>query len=187
MKKIPLARVAALALLYGVAGCSKPAGDLHALAVGPMAGLKVTDHAAPAPAVPFKDGAGASHTLPEFKGRVTIINFWANWCPPCKAEIPSLAALATAEAGKPLAIVPISVGKNEDETAGRVFIAKNPPLAFYTEPTYRLAFAFSPPIGDMPTTVIFDKRGIERARLPGGANWASPEARAVVEKLMAEK
>jgi thiol-disulfide isomerase/thioredoxin len=187
MKKIPLARAAALALLYAAAGCSKPAGDLRALAVGPMAGLKISDHAAPAPTVPFTDGAGASHTLAEFKGRVTIVNFWANWCPPCKAEIPSLAALATAEAGQPLAVAPISVGKNEDETAGRTIIARNPPLVFYTEPTYRLAFAFNPPIGDMPTTVIFDKHGVERARLPGGANWASPEARAVVQALIAEK
>jgi thiol-disulfide isomerase/thioredoxin len=187
MKRILLARAGALALLYAVAGCSKPAGDLHALASGPMAGLKISDHAAAAPAVPFKDAAGASHTLADFKGRVTVVNFWANWCPPCKAEIPSLATLAKAEAGKPLAIVPISVGKNEDETAGRAFIARNPPLAFYTEPTYRLAFAFDPPVGDMPTTVIFDRHGVERGRLPGGANWSSPQARAVVETLMAEK
>jgi thiol-disulfide isomerase/thioredoxin len=187
MQKIPLAGVAALALLYAVAGCSKPGGDLRSLAVGTMAALKVSDHPGPQPSVAFKDGAGATHTLTEFKGKVAVVNFWANWCPPCKAEIPSLAALATAEAGKPLAIVPISVGKNEDETAGRVFIAKNPPLTFYTEPTYALAYAFVPPVGDMPTTVIFDKHGVERARLAGGANWSSPQARAVIDALIAEK
>ena len=187
MQKIPLAGAAALALLYAVAGCSKPGGDLKSLATGPMAALKISDHPAAQPTVAFKDGAGAEHTLAEFKGKVAVVNFWANWCPPCKAEIPSLAALATAEAGKPLTIVPISVGKNEDETAGRAFIARNPPLAFYTEPSYRLTYAFAPPVGDMPTTVIFDKHGVERGRLPGGANWSSPQARAVVEALMAEK
>lgn len=187
MLKIPLAGAAALALLYAVAGCSKPGGGLRSLAVGPMAALKLSDHPTAAPSVPFNDGAGAAHTLGEFKGRVTVVNFWANWCPPCKAEIPSLSRLAVAEVGKPLAIVPISVGKNEDETAGRAFIAKNPPLSFYTEPSYRLTFAFAPPVGDMPTTVIFDKHGVERARLAGGANWSSPQARAVVDLLMAEK
>jgi hypothetical protein len=86
-----------------------------------------------------------------------------------------------------VAIVPISVGKNEDETAGRAFIAKNPPLTFYTEPTYALTFAFRPPVGDMPTTVIFDRRGVERARLPGGADWSSADAKAVVDRLIAEQ
>lgn len=183
--RIPLALAGALALLYTAAGCSKPSGDLKSLASGEMAALKVARGPAP-PTAPFKDAAGASHTLADFKGKVTIVNFWANWCAPCKAEIPSLARLATAEAGKPLAIVPISVGKGADETAGRAFIAKNPPLSFYTEPTYTLTFAFRPPIGDMPTTVILDKHGIERARLAGGADWSSPAAKAVVDRLMAE-
>lgn len=180
-----MALAGALALLYGAAGCSKPSGDLGALAAGQMAALKVARGPAP-PEVPFKDAAGKAHTLAEFKGKVTIVNFWANWCAPCKAEIPSLARLAAAEAGKPLAIAPISVGKGEDETAGRAFIARNPPLSFYTEPTYALTYAFRPPIGDMPTTVILDKHGIERARLAGGADWSSPDARAVIDRLLSE-
>jgi thiol-disulfide isomerase/thioredoxin len=187
MRTIPLALAGTLALLYGAAGCSKAPEGLGDLTKGAMAGLKVSDHAAPAPSAPFKDAEGRAHTLAEFKGRVTIVNFWANWCPPCKAEIPSLAKLATAEAGHPVAIVPISVGKDEDETAGRAFIARNPPLAFYTEPTYALAFAFKPPVGDMPTTVIFDRRGVERARLPGGADWSSADAKAVIDRLIAEQ
>ncbi|HXU98889.1 MAG TPA: TlpA disulfide reductase family protein [Caulobacteraceae bacterium] len=179
-----LALAGALALLYGPTGCSKPPGDLSDLARGPMAALKPSLHPAPAPRVAFRDGAGQAHTLAEFKGKVVVVNLWANWCPPCKAEIPSLARLAGGEAGRAVAIVPISVGKGDDETAGRAFIAKNPPLAFYTEPTYRLAFAFAPPVGDMPTTVIFDRHGVERARLAGGADWSTPEARAVVERLL---
>jgi thiol-disulfide isomerase/thioredoxin len=186
MRTISLALAGALALLYGPIGCSKPPGDLSGMARGPMAGLKPTVHPAPAPAAPFSDAAGRPHTLADFKGKVLVVNFWANWCPPCKAEIPSLARLAGAEAGRPLAVVPISVGKGEDETAGRAFIAANPPLAFYTEPTYRLAFAFVPPVGDMPTTVIFDRHGVERARLAGGADWSTPEARALVDRLIAE-
>ena len=187
MRKTPYALAATLALLYGASGCSKPGGDLTALAKGAMAALKVTTQPQPEPAVPFKDADGRSHTLAEFQGKVTIVNLWANWCPPCKAEIPSLATLAQAEAGRPLAIVPISVGKGDDETAGRRLIAAHPPLTFYTEPTYSLAFALKPPAGDMPTTLLFDRHGVERARLAGGADWSSPEARAVVDQLLAEK
>ena len=187
MQRFPLALAGALALLYTAAGCSKPGADLAMLARGQMAALKVTPNGAPAPGVPFADAAGAKHTLGEFKGKVTVVNLWANWCPPCKAEIPSLASLARAEAGQPVAIVPISVGKGADEIAGRAFIARNPPLTFYTEPTYALAFAFNPPAGDMPTTVIFDQHGRERARLGGGADWSGKDAKAVVAALLAEK
>jgi hypothetical protein len=38
----------------------------------------------------------------------------------------------------------------------------------------------------MTTTVIFDRHGVERARLAGGADWSSPEAKAVVERLLSE-
>ncbi len=180
-----LALAGALALLYGMAGCSRPPGDLQGLAHGAMAKLKVTARPAPAPTTPFADAAGRIHTLAEFKGKVAIVNLWANWCAPCKAEIPSLAKLARAYGGKPLAVVAVSVGKAEDETAGHAFIDQNPPLAFYTEPTYALAYAFRPPVDEMPTTLIYDKAGIERARLSGGADWSGPDAKAVIETLMA--
>jgi thiol-disulfide isomerase/thioredoxin len=186
MKEIPFALAAALALLYGVTGCSKPAAGLGDLAVGPMAALKPTAAPKPAPAIAFADAAGTQHTVAEFKGKVTIVNLWATWCPPCKAELPSLAGLATAEAGKPVAIVPISVDKPDSVPQAQAYIAAHAPLMFYSEPTYRFAYALSPPAGDMPTTIIFDKRGVERARLAGGADWSSREAKAVVDRLLAE-
>jgi thiol-disulfide isomerase/thioredoxin len=175
------------ALLYGLAGCSNTPGDLKSLAKGAMASLQPTDKPQPAPDTVFKDAAGHTHTLADFKGKVAIVNLWANWCAPCKEEIPSLARLQTAYAGKPVAVVAISVGKGEDETAGQAFIGRNPPLTFYTEPTYALTFAFKPVVDGMPTTILYDAHGVERARLTGGADWSSPQARAVVDSLLALK
>jgi thiol-disulfide isomerase/thioredoxin len=177
----------AAAVLYALGGCSNTGGDLKSTAKGAMAALTISEAAAPAPDTVFKDAAGRPHTLSEFKGRATLVNLWANWCTPCKAEIPSLARLASAYAGKPLAIVPISVGKGADETAGHAFLDRNPPLTFYTEPTYAIAFAMKPPAEGMPTTVLYDSHGVERARLAGGADWSGPDARAVIDALLAQK
>jgi thiol-disulfide isomerase/thioredoxin len=182
-----LALIGGAAVLYALAGCSKTGGDLKSTAKGAMAALTMSDNPAPAPDTLFKDAAGKPHTLAEFKGKAMLVNLWANWCTPCKAEIPSLAKLAGAYAGKPLAIVPISVGKGADETAGHAFIDRNPPLTFYTEPTYAIAFAVKPPAEGMPTTILYDSHGVERARLAGGADWSSPDARATIDALLAEK
>ena len=175
------------ALLYAIAGCSNTPGDLAPLARGAMVKLEVSRHPAPAPDTPFADAAGKPHTLADFKGRIAVVNVWAIWCAPCKAEIPSLARLQAAYAGKPLAVAAISVGKGDDEPAGRRFIDRNRPLIFYTEPTYTLAYAFKPMMEGMPTTFIYDRHGVERARLSGGADWSGADARAVIDSLIAEK
>lgn len=148
-----------------------------------MAKLQVTKTPWPAPSTPFMDAAGKTHTLAEFRGKALLVNVWANWCAPCKAEIPSLAKLAAAERGGAVAVVPVSVGKGEDEAAGRRFIERNRPLNFYSEPTYALAFALRPPVAGMPTSILYDRGGRERARLVGGADWSGPEARAVMDYL----
>jgi thiol-disulfide isomerase/thioredoxin len=152
-----------------------------------MAKLTISEKPSAAPATIFRDAGGATHTLAEFRGKVAIVNVWANWCAPCKEEIPSLARLQAAYAGRPVAVIPVSVGKGDDETAGRAFIARNAPLTFYTEPTYAFTYAFQPAIEGMPTTVIYDRKGVERARLAGGADWSGGDARAVIDSLLAEK
>ena len=174
------------ALLYGIAGCSNTPPPLSALAKGAMAKMVVTTAPQPAPTTPFVGADGKPHTVAEFTGKVTVVNLWAKWCAPCMAEIPSLARLQAAYAGKPLAVVAVSLGKGEDEAAGHAFIDRNAPLTWYSDPQYHLPYDFKPVVQDLPTTVIYDKKGVERARLTAGADWAGAEARAVIDRLLAE-
>ena len=122
-----------------------------------MKSLTVVGQPAPSPTSTFTDAAGKTHTLAEFKGKVVVLNIWATWCAPCVAEMPTLAKLASDTAGQPIAILPISVDRDEDKANAESFIAKRPPLPFYADPTYAIVYAFKPPVAEaVPTTVLID-------------------------------
>jgi thiol-disulfide isomerase/thioredoxin len=175
----------AAAALYVIRGCSSNPGDLKSLAQGQMKNLTVEAAPAPAPAAPFTDAAGKTHTLAEFKGKVVVLNLWATWCAPCVAEMPTLAKLETATQGQPVVILPVSVDDADDVANAEAFIAKRPPLPFYSDPKYGLAFAFKPPAEGLPTTVLIDPAGNVRARVSGGADWSGPDAQKVIAALEA--
>jgi thiol-disulfide isomerase/thioredoxin len=180
------ALIGVAAALYFIPACTaKPGGDLRALAHGAMKSLLVESQPAPAPDTPFTDAAGKTHTLAEFKGKVVVVNLWATWCGPCVAEMPTLARLSAAEAAKPVAVVPISLDRVEDRANAIDFLGKRPPLAFYAEPKYALAFAFKPPVEGLPTTLLIDPAGRVRARLSGGADWSGQDARKLIDALIA--
>jgi thiol-disulfide isomerase/thioredoxin len=181
-----VALIGAAAALYGMAGCSaKPPADLKSLAVGDMKAMVVSAAPMPAPNTPFTDAAGKTHTLAEFKGKVVLVNLWATWCGPCVAEMPTLAKLQADEAGKAVMVVPVSLDNDEDKANAEAFIAKRAPLAFYIDPSYALARAFSPPAENVPTTVLIDPQGRVRAQLAGGADWSGEAAHKVIDALAA--
>jgi thiol-disulfide isomerase/thioredoxin len=162
---------------------------------GPVAAAPVThdvakklEHAADgtaAPAYAFVDGAGKKVTAADFKGKVVVMNLWATWCAPCKLEMPTLAKLAQAYAGKPVAVVAVSIDKPEALAQAKAFIAANAPLGFYNDAEAKLPWALAPPANGMPTTIILGKDGLERGRISGEADWAGPGARAVIDRLLA--
>ena len=172
------------AALYVIPGCTaKPAGDLKSLAQGQMKSLVVDDAPSPAPATPFLDAAGKAHTLAEFKGKAVIVNLWATWCAPCVQEMPTLAKLAQTSAGQPLVVVPISLDNTDDAANAQAFIAKRPPLPFYSDTKYALPFGFKPAVASLPTTLLIDAAGNVRGRVAAGADWSGPDAQRVVEAL----
>jgi thiol-disulfide isomerase/thioredoxin len=182
-----LAWIGAAAALYGIAGCgSNPPGggsDLHGLAHGDMAKLAVESAPYPEPTATFFDAAGKPHTLAEFKGKVVVLNAWATWCAPCVQEMSTLAKLQTAMQGQPVVVIPISVDTKDDEANAEAFLAKRPPLPFYSDPNYAVAYALKPPADGLPTTVLIDPAGNVRARLSGGADWSGADAAAVIQAL----
>jgi thiol-disulfide isomerase/thioredoxin len=172
------------AALYVIPGCSSNPGnptDLKSLAKGEMKSLTVEAQPAPAPPTPFVDAAGKTHTLADFKGKAVVVNLWATWCAPCVQEMPTLAKLADETKGQPVAVVPISLDREDDRANAQSFIAKRPPLPFYNDPKFALAYASGSQ--GLPTTLLIDSSGLVRARVAGGADWSGPDALRVVEAL----
>lgn len=66
-----------------------------------------------AQAVSLKDVTGKQLSLTNYQGKVTIINFWATWCPPCVVEIPSLNNLRQKMQGKPFQLISVNYGESE--------------------------------------------------------------------------
>ncbi len=160
--------------------------NLKSLATGEMAKFVTPLEAAPAPVNSFQDPTGAPKRIADFKGKVTVVNLWATWCGPCVIEMPTLAKLAAEYQGKPVEIVAISVDRPDDADKARAFIAKHAPLAFYHDPKMALPFAFKPTASGMPTTIIYGADGVERGRLAGGADWGGKDAKALIDKVLAE-
>jgi len=177
------------AIVYIIAQASiKPQQNtgLAAVAKGEMKKLTAPAEATVAPANTFYDAAGKPLRVADFKGKVVVLNLWATWCAPCVAEMPTLARLQAAYAGKPVVVAPVSVDTPNDVDKARAFIAQHPPLAFYSDPQMKLPFSLKPQAAGMPTTVIYGPDGMERGRVSGGADWSGPDARAVIDHVLAE-
>jgi len=184
------ALIGTAAVLYVIASASfkpKHEAGLGDLKRGALEKLVVTAAPTPAPDTPFTDDAGKTVRLADFKGQVVVLNLWATWCAPCKVEMPTLARLQAVYAVQPVKVIALSVDRDADLNLARAEIAANPPLTLYRDPGYKVAFSLEPRAQGFPTTVIYDRQGRERARLSGGADWSSPEARELVERLLAER
>lgn len=159
------------------------------VATGPAPATPFADKVArpteptPAPDYTFYDSAGKAVKIADFKGKVVVLNTWATWCAPCKAEMPTLARLAAAYAGKPVEVVVVSIDTADDAAKARLFIAANDPLRFFHDPAMKILFRINGQ--GAPTTVIYGKDGLEQARVSGDADWTSPEARALVDRALA--
>ena len=161
--------------------------ELKRFAVGSLARLETPKALTVAPDHGFTDRDGKAVTLADFRGKVVVVNLWAMWCVPCRTEMPTLARLAQTYAGNPdLVVLPVNVDDKPDSIAdARSFIDVHEPLPFYSDPAFKLPFLF-PDKGKMPQTILLDRQGRIRATFAGEADWASPEARALIDAVLAE-
>lgn len=160
------------------------AADLEALKQGDMKKLVLAESPAPAPDVAFKDPSGGDRRLADWRGKVVLVNFWATWCAPCRAEMPALDRLQAELGGDSFEVVTVATGRNALPAIDKFFdeagVTRLP--KFKDE---RQALARAMGVIGLPVTVILDAEGNEVARLIGEAAWDTPEAKALISALTA--
>lgn len=203
-KKAMLAAVAAVVLIGAVVGAALlyanrgpvvqapevaevQKSELARFAVGPLASLQTPAVLEPAPDHVFKDRQNRDVRFADFRGKVVVVNLWAMWCAPCRTEMPTIARLAQSYVGRDdLVVLPVNVDATPDAVAdARSFIDVHEPLPLYSDMKFQLPFEF-PGKGAMPRTIFLDREGRIRAVFAGEADWASPQARALIDALLAE-
>jgi thiol-disulfide isomerase/thioredoxin len=134
----------------------------------------------------FADGSGAPKDLSNWKGRVVLLNLWATWCGPCRKEMPELNKLQKLLGSADFEVVALSEDLKGVE-ASSAFLKETGAdnLALYVDPK-AAALAAIQSVG-LPTTLLIDRNGKEVGRLLGPADWASPEAQALVKAVIDAK
>ena len=183
--------VGAIAALYvmGLAACKPMTGSetsLAALAHGTMSKLQPPATPSSYPDAGFVDGAGKPVKLSDFKGQAVVLNLWATWCAPCVKEMPTLAALQTAYAGKGLKVVALSADSPFARDKAKAFIAAHPPLDFYQDRPTGGALVHHAPHRRLPHHAPL-RQGRQPERHPAGRHGLGPARtpRRVVDKLIA--
>lgn len=101
---------------------------------------------------------GGKLSLSSLRGRVVLIDFWAQWCEPCKKELPQLDKLARDYAGR-VVILTVNIDKQRDN-AERMAKQLGISLDVLLDPAGSVASTYDPP--KMPTSFVVDKKGIVR-------------------------
>ena len=156
--------------------------DLAALAEGEMRKLSFHETPKPLPEATLTLADGGSKALSDYFGEPIVLNFWATWCAPCREEMPSLDRLQ-AEMGDRIEVVTVATGRNAPAGIRRFFEEQGiERLPMLMDPQQELAREMA--VLGLPVTVILDAEGREIARLTGGAEWDTPEAKAILEAIL---
>jgi len=133
------------------------------------------------PALELQDLDGRAQRLSDYRGRVVLVNFWATWCGPCRAEMPSIERLRKAMQGRPFTVLAVNVG--ESARVAREFAEKLPvEFTILLDRDAKTARAWKARV--LPASFIVGPDGGIRYSYYGDLDWSSAEVRASIEGLM---
>jgi len=192
-----VACVAVAVVLYGIlatggketantdCGVSATAmAELQKLSQGHVAGLMVSKRPQRATEISFDGADGVRRNLSDFRGKTVLLNLWATWCLPCRAEMPALDQLQAKRGGKDFEVVAVNIDTVRLEKR-QAFLdeAGVKTLAFYADPKAAVfqVLRQAGKVTGLPTTILIDSRGCELGVMAGPAEWASDDALKLIQ------
>lgn len=189
---MPAAAVAALvvaaAVLTGCGQDSAAAGDDSGTGYVAGDGSTVVLPEAerqPAPVISGTTLDGGQWSTADAAGDVVVLNVWASWCAPCRAEAPALAASSAAHADDPVAFVGLNT--RDSEASARAFVQRygiTYPNLVDTDGTIQLGLRDTLPPQAIPSTVFLDSQGRVAARVLGEVDQIRLDG--IIDTLLAE-
>ena len=150
---------------------------------GFFSSLGVQKISPPAKAKDFTLGnlEGSLVSLKDFQGKVVFLNFWATWCPPCRAEMPAMEKLWQKFREEEFVILAVDVREGKEKVSS--FVKENG-LTFPVLLDSRGGVANTYGIRAIPTTYLLDPEGRIVGKALGARNWASQDAFKLIEQLL---
>ncbi len=113
-------------------------------------------------------------------GKVVIINFWATWCAPCLAELPTLQALSEISDPDRISVITVNVRQLKSQVL-RFTSATSLHLPVVLDPKGEISQSFD--IRIYPTTLLIDTQGVAQWRIEGDVDWTSPQVTSWIQSL----
>jgi cytochrome c biogenesis protein CcmG/thiol:disulfide interchange protein DsbE len=165
--------------LFALSACTDPARQAPVVVGGP------------APEFSAFDLNGASRSLDDYRGKVVLLNLWATWCAPCKAEMPSMQRLHEQIQDEDFQILAVSIDRplpdhdpaNPLEGKLQIF-AESLGLTFTIlhDPTSEISTAYQ--TTGLPASFIVDREGIIVKTVSGPMDWDAPPTVQLIQGLL---
>ena len=129
------------------------------------------------------DKSGKTISTADLKGKVVFMNFWASWCPPCRAEFPSIQKFYDQYKNNP-DVVFLTVNLDEEASLGENYLKKEQYSLPFLVPAGNIPTAYFS--GSLPTTVVLDKSGAIRLHHAGMADYSKASFYKEIDALLKE-
>ena len=127
---------------------------------------------------------GGDVTLSDLRGSVVIVNLWASWCPPCRAEMPALQRVFEANHARGLEMLAVNTAFQDNQASAQEFVRQHA-LTFPVPLDRTGGVAHLYQLRAMPTTFFIDRNGVIRQVIIGGP-MSEATLRVAVESLLEE-